>query len=236
MLSDIVITIIYSMIFWYMEHSSPARQSPAVSDKLKSLQKRQWEHLERLSPEIVNKVAARVWQNTQIDEDIETRPPSRMIQEVEPPKRLPQTGSQKINQISTIFQWSGYGLGEFGRMIGSTKNVNVMLNGQTALWVASYNGDIAKVELLLSCEDTRLNECNEHGNTAIIWAALEGKYAIVRLLVADERLDVLVHNQWEKAIAIATKRNRNPRIAELIRSKIQEQKGWLSIFKRLFNL
>lgn len=61
--------------------------------------------------------------------------------------------------------------------------------------MAAYSGSIEGVRLLLSDQDILINETNDYGSTALILAVQEGHIGIVKLLLSDERLDILAHNQ-----------------------------------------
>ena len=62
-------------------------------------------------------------------------------------------------------------LAPLGDLIRRTKDINAQYQSNTVLAMASFHGNLASVTSLLSHPDTRVNQANEYGNTALIWAA-----------------------------------------------------------------
>ena len=99
------------------------------------------------------------------------------------------------------------------------------MNFNTALHMASANGHLEVVKLLLAQKGIDLNVRNDTGNTAIHYAALNGKEEIVQLLVTAGA-DVNIKNEFGRiAIEDALQAGKGD-IAEILApaSKLDEEK------------
>lgn len=88
---------------------------------------------------------------------------------------------------------------------GAEVNASHSYYGGTALTVASYKGDLKLVEFLLAQPGIKLDEIDHDGRTALIWAAENGYFEIVKRLIAAGA-DLAIKNvNGETALVVAEK-------------------------------
>ena len=82
---------------------------------------------------------------------------------------------------------------------------------------AVHNNDIDMVKVLLADERVNPNMADEHGRTALMFAAHNGHAPVVTLLLADERVDPNMANQHGRtALMYAAKKGHAPVVTLLL--------------------
>jgi Ankyrin repeats (3 copies) len=138
---------------------------------------------------------------------------------------------RKIEEIALACETEAdWKLLPFVELIRASGNVNEKDKNQTTILIeacclhsAYWNGFPNLVKLLLSHPRILVNEKDRMETTALMWAAFYGFDEVIGLLINDLGIDLLVNNQWQKAIDHL----KSPETKSLIEAKMHEQ--WIDI-------
>ena len=81
----------------------------------------------------------------------------------------------------------------------------------TALWMASKNGHLELVRLLLSKSEIDINKAEDDGATALFIASDKGHLEVVRLLLSKSEIDINKGHQGWTPLTIAKQRGHTVR-------------------------
>jgi ankyrin repeat protein len=103
-----------------------------------------------------------------------------------------------------------------GADVQSLTDYDPRIKGCTPLMLAAYHGSIEILKLLLTFEDVNPNSRDrKYIRPPISWAIKQNHTAIVRALLADERLDVNLEDKWgDTPLMVAVEHN--PRIVSML--------------------